>query len=187
MIYELGYLVLPTFPEEQVAPEVSKLKEILEKYEAKVISDEYPVLIELAYTMVKRLDNKNQRFDTGYFGWIKFEVSAEVMDQIKKDLDRNFSLLRFMITRTVRENTVAAKKILSSNIITRSSRAPKAKVEEVGKMDSDKVDSEIDKLIVDVPQAEDAEEKKEEAPVETEVKEEETPAESDAKETKDEE
>jgi ribosomal protein S6 len=152
MIYELGYLVLSTLPEEQVAPEVSKLKEILAKFSAKVIADEYPVLIDLAYTMITRVDNKNAQFDTGYFGWIKFEADAEVMAELKKELDRNTVLLRYMLTRTVKENTIASKKPLSANIVTRSSKAPRAVVEKVGEMDKKEVDTEIDKLIEDVPE-----------------------------------
>lgn len=36
MIYEIGYLILPTVAEEKLAPEVSKLKEILEEVKAEV-------------------------------------------------------------------------------------------------------------------------------------------------------
>ncbi len=147
MIYEVGYLILPTIGEEGVAPEVSKLKETLTSVEAKVIADEYPVLISLQYEMVKRIDTKNVRFNQGFFGWIKFEAEGKDIEAIKKQMDLNKAILRYIIVSTVRENTISSKKPLASTIVSRSSRSPKVAVEEALPLDKEAVDQEIDRLV----------------------------------------
>lgn len=150
MIYEIGYLILPTVAEDKLAPEVSKLKEILEEVKAEVVSDEYPALISLEYEMVKRIDTKNMRFSQGYFGWIKFEAQPEDVETIKKQLDLNKVLLRYIIISTVRENTIHSKKPLAASLVGRSSRTPKVVVEDALPIDEEAVDQEIDKLVEDV-------------------------------------
>jgi len=150
MIYEVGYIIIPTVPEDGVAPEVTKLKDILASVETKVISDEYPVLISLKYEMSKRIETKNTHFNQGYFGWIKFEANSKDIEVIKKEFDINKVILRYIIISTVKENTISSKKPFASNIITRSSRAPKAQVEETVLLDNEEVDREIDKLVEDV-------------------------------------
>lgn len=149
MIYEVGYIILPTIAEDGVAPEVSRLKEILGSVEAKVVSDEYPVLISLQYEMTKRIDTKNVHFDKGYFGWIKFEAGSETIETIKKQLDLNKAILRYIIISTVRENTISSKKPFASSLITRSSRSVKEVNEEKLPIDEDAVDLEIDRLVND--------------------------------------
>jgi len=157
MVYEIGYLILPTVSDEKLAPEVTKLKELLDSIEATVISDEYPVLISLEYEMVKRIETKNNRFNQGYFGWIKFEASPEEIVKLKKKLDLSKVILRYIILTTVKENTIASKRPLSANVVTRSSRAPKVVIEDNVPMNKEKVDKEIDKLVEEVETSEDAE------------------------------
>lgn len=147
MIYEVGYLIIPTVGEDALAPEVSKIKETLAEVDSKVISDEYPALINLQYEMVKRIDTKNVRFEQGYFGWVKFETEAENVEKIKKQLDLNKVLLRYMIISTVKENTLSSKKPLSATLGARSSKAPVAEKEENVEIDEEAVDQEIDRLV----------------------------------------
>ena len=163
MVYEIGYIILPTVSEEKLAPEVTKLKEILDSVEATVVSDEYPVLISLEYEMVKRIETKNNKFNQGYFGWIKFEANPEDIEKLKKKFDLSKTILRYMIISTVKENTIASKKPLSGNIVTRSSKTPKVTVEDSLPMDEQEVDQEIDKLVEDVNSSEHTEETAEES------------------------
>lgn len=168
MIYEIGYLIIPTVPEDKLAPEVSKLKEILEEVSAEVISDEYPVLISLEYEMTKRIETKNVHFAQGYFGWVKFETTPEHIEKIKKQLDLNKVLLRYILITTVRENTIASKKPLVSSLVSRSSRTPKVNVEDALPLDEEAVDQEIDKLVEDI-EVETSDEKVAETPESTET------------------
>jgi ribosomal protein S6 len=150
MIYELGYHLLPTVGDDNVANEVLAIKEILSEIKAEVVSDEYPVLITLEYDMVKRIDTKNTKFNQAYFGWIKFETTPDMIDVLKKKLEIKKSLLRYLIITTVRENTLISKNPLAGNIINRSGKHVEVKEELAGSFDEEAVDTEIEKLVEDV-------------------------------------
>jgi len=109
-IYEVGYLVLPTLPEDKVAAAVTSLKAALEKSNAIVISDENPRVTRLAYSIEKVIDNKKNKFDTAYFGWVKFELNPEKLAELEKSLKLAKELLRFLIIKTVRENIVVGRR-----------------------------------------------------------------------------
>lgn len=109
-VYEIGYLLVSSIPEEKVANEVDSLKEILSKKGAEFISEEAPELRTLAYTMVKKIGPSNYRFDKGYFGWFKFELSAKEIEGIKKTFEANVNMLRMLVISTIKENTYLGKK-----------------------------------------------------------------------------
>lgn len=155
MIYEVSYLILPIVGEDALAPEVSKLKETLLGVDAKVIADEYPALINLQYEMTKRIDTKNARFDQAYFGWVKFEAESDSVAKIKKALDLNKNLLRYLIVTTVRENTLHAKKSVAAMLSTKSTKiVPSPKMEESLPINEEVVDQEIDKLVEETTEVE---------------------------------
>ena len=149
-VYEIGYLLVPSIPEEKVNSEASSLKEILIKKGAEFIGEEAPELRTLAYTMIKKMGTVNHRFDKGYFGWFKFELSKKEIDSIKKFFEENTNMLRTLIIKTIRENTYLGKKAPIAAIL--------SKDEEVIPADSNIVDplitpvsvEEIDKSIDDM-------------------------------------
>jgi ribosomal protein S6 len=110
-IYELGYLLVPTIAEENVAAEVQTIKSVLEKHDAIFITEDFPKLNTLAYTMAKTVGSQKDKYDKGYFGWVKFETSAPQIPFIKAELDKNEHILRFMTINTVRENTLISPKM----------------------------------------------------------------------------
>ncbi len=109
-VYEVGYLMVPSIAEENLAEEVTKLKDIIKDSGATFISDENPKMIELAYEMSRSIENKKQYFSYGYFGWIKFETTTVDILKIKKILDGNEKLIRFLLINTVRESTLSLKR-----------------------------------------------------------------------------
>lgn len=109
-VYEIGYLLVSSIPEEKVASEAAALKEALSKKGAEFIGEEAPELRTLAYTMVKKVGTVNQRFDQGYFGWFKFELPVKEIEGIKKSFEENSHMLRMLVITTVRENTYLGKK-----------------------------------------------------------------------------
>lgn len=104
-IYEVGYLLLPTLAAEDVPREVTAIKDLLEKAGAAVISEEFPKFRALAYGMRKQIGGAIQSFTSAYFGWVKFETEAEKAKEIEAELKRNPNLLRFLLIKTVREET----------------------------------------------------------------------------------
>lgn len=111
-VYELGYLVSPAVRDEDLVARIDELKASLTTLGAAVISEGQAEFIDLAYEMARVIDNKRIRFNQAYYGWIKFELDPSRMNELKELLDRNVSLVRYLLIKTIRENTVIGKKPL---------------------------------------------------------------------------
>ncbi|MDD2935197.1 MAG: 30S ribosomal protein S6 [Candidatus Pacebacteria bacterium] len=103
-VYEIGFLLLPNIEETKVSGEVVKIKDIIEKKGGAFISEGTAEMRNLAYQMSKSLNGKKQKFDSAYFGWVKFEANASMINDIKKEIDGLEKVLRYMIIVTTREN-----------------------------------------------------------------------------------
>ncbi len=108
-VYEVGYLLLSSIPEEKVAAEVTQIKDILAKHSATIISEGEPKLQTLSYTMVKKIGTVNRRFNQAYFGWVKFEGAADQIVALTKAVLDNPAVLRSIVINTVRENTMVSE------------------------------------------------------------------------------
>ncbi len=148
-IYELGYLFVPSIAEESVAGEATALKDLILSFGALPISEEYPKLINLAYEMETVVNNKKEHFETGYFGWFKFELDPEKVSSLEAKLKLSPKLIRFLLVKTVRENTMAGKRSFGSRDFKRRTevkRDPTAAPVEINK---EEIDREIDALVSD--------------------------------------
>lgn len=149
-VYEVGYLLVPTLSEEEMPVAYGSLKELIISLGGEMISDEMPKMIDLAYTMKKTIQNVRNRFDSAYFGWSKFFMDAEKVSELKKKLDLNTQVIRFLIVKTVKENTIAAKKFNSRDGMRRKPFTAKREegAEEVP-INKEEVDKEIDAMIAE--------------------------------------
>ena len=147
-VYELGYLLAPTIPGEEMPVTYGNLKDLVVSLGGEIISDEMPKMINLAYTMVKVTQNIRNKFNTAYFGWVKFEINPEKVLDLKKKLDIDPNLIRFLILKTVRENTIAAKRFIHKDS---RRKAPVAKKEGENEMsppiNKEEIDKEIDAMV----------------------------------------
>jgi ribosomal protein S6 len=141
-VYEIGYLLLSSIPREKIADAAASLKDVLSKKGAEFIGEEAPELIPLSYTMIKKIGTANHRFDQAFFGWVKFELSAKEIEDVKKSLDLNPNILRYLLTITVRENTYLGKKapvapglIVEAEGVPAETAAPEDKVAVIEEMD----------------------------------------------------
>ena len=75
-----------------------------------IISEEMPKMLTLAYPMVKVVANLRNKFKTAYFGWIKFTMDSGKILELKKRLQLDPNFIRFLILKTVRENTINVKR-----------------------------------------------------------------------------
>lgn len=111
-IYEVGYHVVSSVAEENVPAEVEKIKAYLAKEKAIIISEEAPKLRPLAYSIKKAYGGTYKTFDKAYFGFIKFELGEDGdIRNIDSAMKNNESILRYIIIKTVRENTMYSPKI----------------------------------------------------------------------------
>ena len=109
-VYEVGYLLVPTIPADDVSGVYSSMKDVIATLGGEIISDEMPKNIELAYAMDKVIQNKRYKFTEGYFGWFKFFMDASQVAELKKKMDLDTNVIRFLIVKTVKENTLSQKK-----------------------------------------------------------------------------
>jgi len=145
-VYEVGYIMLPTIAEENLGEEVTLFKDMFLEKGVTFISDEYPKLIELAYEMTRSIANKKQKFSYGYFGWVKFECSTEQAKIIKDILDKDEKLVRYLMIKTVRENTMSVKRAYGKQEGVK--RRPAQKQEEALPINEEVIDKEIEALVV---------------------------------------
>ncbi|MCF7834016.1 MAG: 30S ribosomal protein S6 [Candidatus Pacebacteria bacterium] len=141
-IYEIGYLLVPTLTEENTIGILGDMKNTLENMGAEIISSEMPKMITLAYVMTKSIKNIRHRFDSAYFGWVKFELETAKIADVKKYLTLNQDFIRFLITKTVRENTLVSRRYAGSGVGRRSKEEKK----EVVEVNEEEIDKEIDAL-----------------------------------------
>lgn len=109
-IYELGYWIVPSIAESAIEDQVTELKNQLTLKGSVIISEETAYLREIAYEMCKVINNQNHYFNEGYFGWIKFEMDPAHAETLRKELELDPTIIRSLITQTVRENTVYTKR-----------------------------------------------------------------------------
>ena len=109
-VYEIGYFLVSSIPEEKVADIAGSLKDIILKKKGEMIGEEAPEKRPLAYSMTKKIGAKNHKFTEGYFGWLKFALEPDAIKAIHDELERDETIIRFMIIKTVRENTISSKK-----------------------------------------------------------------------------
>ncbi len=110
-VYEVGYLLMPTVPEDSLSAEVSWLHDIIAANNGEIISEEFPKMRTLTYTMEKILESKHQKFNNAYFGWIKFELPVANIKVITHEIEKRSTMLRNLVIKTVRENTLYGTKL----------------------------------------------------------------------------
>lgn len=148
-VYELGYLLVPTVKEEDISVAYGNLKDLLVSLGGVVITDEMPKMMPIAYSMEKVVTNVRNKFNTAYFGWVKFYMDAGEVLSLKSKLDLNPNFLRFLILKTVKENTIASKRFIRGEGSYRKDFSAKKDKEEgvVTEINKEEIDQEIDAMV----------------------------------------
>ena len=109
VVYEIGYHLVPTLSEDEVALRVGDIQKLVSQKGGSVIAEEFPEIMELAYTMKKMIAGKWEKYDQAYFGWIKLETTPEDAQALNEELRTLDFVLRFLLVKTVRENTMSVR------------------------------------------------------------------------------
>ncbi|MBP6884098.1 MAG: 30S ribosomal protein S6 [Candidatus Pacebacteria bacterium] len=150
-VYEVGYLLVPTIEEGEVPAVYSAIKDVVVGLGGEMISDEMPRMIPLAYTMLHVVSNVRSKFDNAYFGWVKFEMNPDKITELKSKLDLDPKVIRFLITKTVKENTIAAKRFVYKDSARRKTPMQKKDENEVvAPINKEEVDKEIEAMVATV-------------------------------------
>ena len=145
-VYELGYLLAPALKEEEVPAAYGDLKELVASLGGEAIADEMPKAIPLAYSMQKVTSNVRKKFSTAYFGWAKFYMEPAKVLELKSKLDLNPNFVRFLVMKTVKENTVASKRFIRDDMPHRRV-APKKDAGPAPEINKEEIDKEIDAMV----------------------------------------
>ena len=147
-VYEVGYLLVPTLSEEEMPATYTNLKDSVSSFGGEIISDEMPKMMPLAYSMTKVVSNVRSKFNSAYFGWVKFAMDTDKVLELKKKLDLDPSIIRFLMLKTVKENTIAAKRFVRGDSMRRGKRAEKGEENaEAAPINKEEIDKEIDALV----------------------------------------
>lgn len=149
-VYEIGYHLLPALSEAEVTAWVKDLMAFLTKEGATFVGEKAPEKIDLAYAIERRVEGKYQAVRSAFFGWVAYEVSPNAALTIKKFMDTNPSVLRYLLVSTtadevkaVMEGKVLVPKAASS---TDAIAAPKRAAEEGGEVSEEALTQAIDSM-----------------------------------------
>jgi ribosomal protein S6 len=126
-VYEISFIFDNKLDEEAALEKGNAIKQSIATLGGSFISEEAAYMRELAYEMIRVQNNINVRFNDGYFGWIKFELDGSKVKELEKGLKADEHVIRYLVVKTVRENTVYTK------------RAPVIKAETLVDNDTDDV------------------------------------------------
>lgn len=144
-IYELGFHIVPSVAENDLPEIISKLKTIITENSAVVISEGFPQLKQLAYPIQKENSEGKKSWVKAYFGWVKFEVAKESIKKIEQVLKNDSQILRFLLVKTVKENTIYYSK--SSLDVSKEARDDEVKPA-IKEVSQEEIDKSIEELVI---------------------------------------
>ena len=149
-VYEVSYLLLSSLAIEQVSSKADEIKKKILSLGGDVFAGEEPVLIDLAYPMTKTVGVTRRKETTGYFGWMKFEMESGVINAVKKFLEESDIVLRFLIIKTVKENTLlnGKMKFQKENTVKKEDELTESPEEDVKVTLPEDLDKSIDDLVI---------------------------------------
>ncbi len=159
-VYEVSYLIVPSVAQENLPEKISTLRGVVESAGGKLLDEGDPKYQDLAYDMDTIVANKKVVHKEGYFGWLKFEINPASIKKIDEKLETDTELIRFLIIRTVRWDTLAPVEAVFASEREEKARKerekmkptppPKVKEEKIENPASkEEIDETIEKLIVD--------------------------------------
>lgn len=123
-VYEIGYLVLPSIPEENLSGVVDSIKALVKKASGHELDSETPFKYDLAYTMAKTVGQSRYVVKDAYLGWLKFELESGKVAAVKAGLEKINELLRFILIKAPRETTFTFAQALAKMAEKENASAP---------------------------------------------------------------
>lgn len=152
VVYELGYHLVPSLGEDDLALRVTELQKAITAQGGSVISEGQPQTCELSYTMRKLRGGVWDRYDSTFFGWVRFEVQPSAMANIKEALDTDEHLVRYLIIKldpvALTPEPVREQKPQSTEVAVEPTELVKKQdEEEKGEVSEEELDKQIEQLI----------------------------------------
>lgn len=151
--YELGYHLVPSLGENDLALRVTEIQKVITTEGGSVISEGQPQTCALTYTMRKMHSGRWDKYDTSFFGWIRFEAPAEAMHALKDHLDHHEQLIRYLLLKldaaALAPNPVRSIPTLEGSEVAVPPKTLEVKqnTEEEGEVSEEELDKQIEQLI----------------------------------------
>jgi ribosomal protein S6 len=100
-VYEISFIFDNKLDESAALEKSNALKQSIATLGGSFISEEAPYMRELAYEMIRVVNNVNVRFNEGYFGWIKFNLTPAKVKDLEKALKLDEEVVRYLVVTTV--------------------------------------------------------------------------------------
>ena len=97
--YEFAFHILPTVAEGEVPGVFEELKALITKTGGELTDEEAPERIDLAYEIIRAIEGKNRKFASAYFGWVRFKLEGENVDDLAESIDAHASVLRYILIK----------------------------------------------------------------------------------------
>jgi ribosomal protein S6 len=147
-IYEIGYHLVPTLAEDAVAGEVAKIRAMLG--DAEIITDEAPKKMTLSYIIERPGAGRREKYGEAYFGFIKFAIDKEHINDIETKLRAMREVLRYLLVQTVREEVAPARRAVftSDRLEGETLKKPVAEPEKPVEVSEEELDKSIDAIVI---------------------------------------
>ncbi len=86
--YETVFILTPVLSEDQMKDAVAKYVSLLKDNGAKIVNEEQWGMKKLAYPI--------QHKNTGFYNFVEFEASADIVEKIEVEFRRDERILRFL-------------------------------------------------------------------------------------------
>jgi ribosomal protein S6 len=149
-IYEVGFHIVPIVAEENLSEETTFIRDAITNAGGEIISEGAPSKMKLAYAVDVEVGGDRKTFNTSYFGWIKFELLGENLEKVKKALDLRENVLRHLIVKTIREDTIVPRESSTGAERQEAVSSPVAVAEEPKELTEDDkkaIDESIEELV----------------------------------------
>lgn len=142
--YELAFHVLPTVAEGEVPGVFDAVKALITTNGGELFDEEAPERFDLAYEIVKHIEGKNRKFQSAYFGWVRFMSAAEAIAAITEELETDINILRYLLiklTKVEEANPFRFHEAMAAQkTVTTVDEAPATKTEEVEEKKEEKAE-----------------------------------------------
>lgn len=164
LTYELAFHVLPTVAEGEVGAVFDAVKALIIKVKGEILGEEAPERFDLAYEVEKHLEGKNRKFQSAYFGWVRFKAESRAIAEITHELEVNHNILRHLLiklTKAEEQNpfrfheslkdqkmvtTVEDSEVIPDfTTVSEAEKGTTAVAEEVGEVDEEELEKALEK------------------------------------------
>jgi ribosomal protein S6 len=147
-VYEVGFHVVPTIPEGEVSAVVEKIRAVIEKGGAELISEGAPQRMTLAFTIERAQSGKREKFNEAYFGHIKFATERGNIPALEEVLRHTHEVLRYLLIQTVREDAPVRRAVFASDRLEGETiHKPVAAPEKSGEVSEEELEKSLETLI----------------------------------------